>query len=174
MVGKHNSIYAHLLRMSRNWHRNRNRPYMCTLKVTRRVTSPMTSSSFSLIRNVFPEDGDAHDPCGETSTLWGQRWKEELCEGPRADSDFSLSLSNEKKNGVMERKMVRLQRDFWDREVSQVSRGYEVSKFILIFKHKYKVDMQHTGISVRGVNGRTVEHICTFAGNSRLLPKAMN
>lgn len=76
--------------MSRPKNRHRNRPYMCTLKVTRRVTSPITLSSPFLMRIVPLEDGngDVRNPSGETSALWGGRWKEALREGPRVSTAF--------------------------------------------------------------------------------------
>lgn len=73
------------------------------------------------MKDVLLEDGDGnvHDPQVETSVFWGERWKEELREGPRVGSGFSSSLSNEKKDGMVEGKMVHLQRDLYDTEVSQ-------------------------------------------------------
>lgn len=62
------------------------------------------------MKDVLLEDGDGnvHDPQVETSVFWGERWKEELREGPRVGSGFSSSLSNEKKDGMVEGKMVHL------------------------------------------------------------------
>lgn len=73
------------------------------------------------MRNVPLENGDGnvHDPHVETSVLWGESWKEEIREEPRVGSGFSSSLSNEKKDGMVEGKMVHLQRDLYDTEVSQ-------------------------------------------------------
>lgn len=142
---------------------------MCTL-VTRKVTFPMTSS-FSLMRNVPLEDGrwwytwPLRRNIGimrremERGALWGTKSRFRL---------FFLSLSNEKKDDLMEGKMVWLQCDLCDREVSQkcwnTSLGTTSRKNdtwlwnLYIYIDEHKVDMEYTGISVIGVDRRTVGH----------------
>lgn len=179
IVGKLNSIHTCLLRMSRprNQHSNRN------LKGDKERHIP------NVIILLFPYEKCSPGswrwwcawPLGETSALWGGRLKEELREGPRVGSGFSSSLSNEKKDDVMEGKMVPLLRELCDREVSQepqarmLTRGYEISTFILLFKDDHKVDMEHTGIrgasEGSGVSWQTVGHIWPLAAPACILKR---
>lgn len=142
---------------------------------------------FPLWENVSLEDGDgdAHDPCRKTLALWGGRWKEELRKGQKSVPDFFSSLSNEKTDGVMEGKIVRLQRDLCDRKVLQKCSNssclpqaktdtWSWNLIYTSFKHKYKVDMLQTSVSVRGVHRRTAGHVCLQATLGCVLKRWIN